>query len=72
MYDYSSFRQWMTGVNRVYLASWSAAVLSYGKNAEDITVLAEYFSLLSTCLPNIVLALGAEVVLNTDEGNTII
>ncbi|MEE0776056.1 MAG: hypothetical protein U0M15_03235 [Bacillota bacterium] len=72
MYDQSTYRHWLIGVNRLYFASWSAAALSYGKSAEDITILAEYFSLLSDCLSNIVLALGAEVVLDTDDGNILL
>ena len=72
MFGSLEYHLWLTGVNRLYLASWTAAALSYGKDANEISVWAEYFSLLSECLSNIVLALGAEVVLDTDEGDFLI
>lgn len=71
MFESLEYQLWLTGVNRLYLASWTAA-RNYGKDANEISVRAEYFSLLSECLSNIVLALGAEVVLDTDEGDFLI
>lgn len=56
--------QWRTGVWRVMNASWAAAWLSYGLNAEQITALAEYYSLVANCLANIALAQGEIVILD--------
>lgn len=59
-----TYCQWRTGVWRVMNASWYAAWLSYGLSAEEITVLAEYFSLLSNCLANIAVVQGESLIVN--------
>ncbi|MEG2639195.1 MAG: hypothetical protein RR992_06760 [Clostridiales bacterium] len=58
------FSQWQTGMWRVMSASWAASYLSYGLNAAEITVLAEYYSLISSCLVNFAVAKGEALIID--------
>lgn len=52
---------WEKGSLRLFYATWTAMTMSYGLNADEITVWAEYFSLLSRCFVNLAVAMGEPI-----------